>query len=227
MIEFSHVSLTYPYEEYALLKDLTFTLTDGVNTVLCDTQSGKSSICKLLTKQFAATSGQITVDRQEISSITNQGLGILYLSDNLAFFERRSVRYNVTYPLTVRKVPKVERNKRFDEVAEQLGLTDPDVNVKKLPLPERKRVALSRGLTVPRKMVLLDDFCSDTDAIDKVVALFGNATIVIFTSNVNLARGNVVVLDGGNTVYQGDAEGAAQCKQTLSWIIDMNISRSE
>lgn len=227
MIEFSHVSLTYPYEEYALLKDLTFTLTEGVNTVLCDTQSGKSSICKLLTKQFAPTSGQIIVDGQEISCITNQGLGILYLSGNPTFFDNRSVRYNVTYPLKVRQLPKTERNKRFDEVAEQLVITNPDVKLKKLSLPERKRIALARGLTVERRTVLLDDFCNDTDSLDKTVALFGGATIVIFTSNVNLARGNVVVLDGGNTVYQGDAAGAAQCKQTLSWITDIDLSRSE
>lgn len=221
MIEFKQVSLTYPYDEYAVLKDLTFTLTDGVNTILCDSQSGKSSICKLLTKEFAPTSGQIISDGCDIASITNQCLGILYLSAKPAFFEGRSVRYNVTYPLRVRKVAKSERNSRFGEAARQFGITKPLVKVRKLTDAERRVIALARGVTVPRKVVLVDDFCSSAEQIDEVVALFANATVVVLTSDVTLARGNVVVLDGGNTLYQGDAAGATQLKQTLNWIVDI------
>ena len=221
MIEFKQVSLTYPYDEYAVLKDLTFTLKDGVNTILCDSQSGKSSICKLLTKEFAPTSGQIILDGCDISSITNQGLGILYLSAKPAFFEGRSARYNVTYPLRVRKMPKAERNKCFDKVARQFGITKSDVKVRKLTDAERYTVALARGATVARSIVLLDDFCSSSEQIDEVIALFANATVVVLTSDITLARGNVVVLDGGNTLYQGDVAGAAQLKQTLNWIVDI------
>ena len=221
MIEFKQVSLTYPYDEYAVLKDLTFTLTDGVNTILCDSQSGKSSICKLLTKEFAPTSGQIILDGCDIASITNQGLGILYLSAKPAFFEGRSVRYNVTYPLRVRKTPKAELNRRFDEAARQFGITKPDVKVRKLTDAERYNVALARGATVPRKVVLVDDFCSSAKQINEVVATFANATVVVLTSDIALARGNVVVLDGGNTLYQGDVTGATQLKQTLNWIVDI------
>lgn len=220
MIEFRHVALHYHYDEYALLKDLDFTLVEGVNTVLCDSQSGKSSICKLLTKQFIPTSGQIIVDGKDISCITNQGLGILYIPSNPSFFENRSVKYNVMYPLKVRKVDKKARLKRFDEVAEITGLHSADVKVKKLSASERKKTALARGLTVERSTVLLDDFCDACD-IDDVIKLFDCTMIVIFTSDIALARGNVVVLDGGKTVYQGNVEGAKAIRNNLSWIIDL------
>lgn len=220
MIEFRHVALHYHYDEYALLKDLDFTLIEGVNTVLCDSQSGKSSICKLLTKQFIPTSGQIIVDGKDISCITNQGLGILYIPSNPSFFENRSVKYNVTYPLKVRKIDKNARLRRFGEVAELTELDNADVKVKKLALPERKKAALARGLTVKRSIVLLDDFCDACD-IDGVIKLFSDTTVVIFTSDISLARGNVVVLDGGTTVYQGDVEGAKAIRNNLSWIADL------
>lgn len=225
MIEFKQVALHYHYEDYAVLKNLTFTLTDGVNTILCDSQSGKSSICKLLTKQFDPTNGQISINGLDITSISNQALGILYMPSNPTFFEHRSVRRNIMYPLKVRKVPKTEQLKRCNETALQVGLTDMDVKVKKLPLDERKRVAIARGLTVQRKVVLLDDFCTSVSQIDQLVDWFSNATIVIITSDINLARGNVVVLDGGESIYQGDVDGAKEIRKTLGWIVD--VLRSE
>lgn len=221
MIEFKQVALHYHYDEYAVLKNLTFTLTEGVNTILCDSQSGKSSICKLLTKEFKPTSGQIFVNGLDINSIANSALGILYIPTKPTFFENRSVKYNVTYPLKVRKVAASDRLKRFDEVASAIGLSDADVKLRKLTFDERKRVALARGLTVKRQTVLLDDFCNKPEQIDEVVKLFDAAAIVILTSDINLARGNVIVLDGGQTVYQGDAVGAKECKKNLNWIVDM------
>lgn len=221
MIEFKQVALRYPYDDFAVLKDLTFTLHGNVNTILCDTQSGKSSICKLLIREFAPTSGQITIDGKDITSITNEALGILYLPNNPDFFEARSVEYNVLYPLKVRKVAKSDRLKRFEEVARQVGLANTDIKLCKLTLPDRKRVALARGLTVYRSIVLLDDFCNTAEQIDEAISLFGNTTLVILTSDVKLARGNVIVLDGGYTVYQGDVAGAIERRQDLSWIEDM------
>lgn len=225
MIEFKHVGLCYHYDDYAVLKDLNFTLVDGINTILCDSQSGKTSVCKLLTKQFAPTSGQITVDGEDILSITNQGLGILYMTANPTFFENRSVRYNVTYPLKVRKSPKTEQSKRFDEVASLTGISDSDIKIKKLSDVERKRIAVARGLTVKRKVVLLDDFCDNVEELEEVVRLFDDATIVILTSDVKLVCGNAIVLDGGVSVYQGDVDGAIKQRQNLSWIVDMLRSK--
>lgn len=221
MIEFNHVALHYHYDDYAVLKDLNFTLQNGVNTILCDSQSGKTSICKLLTKQFKPTRGQIIVDEQDITGITNQVLGILYIPSRPTFFENRSVEFNVTYPLKVRKTDKNSRHRRFDEVAVAVGLNNADVKVKKLSYDERKRVALARGLTVKRKVVLLDDFCSCLAQVDEITNLFCDSTIVILTSDISIACGNVVVLDGGVSVYQGDVDGAVEIRKNLSWIADV------
>ena len=227
MIEFKDVTLKYHYDEFALLKGCSFTLKDGVNTILADVQSGKSSICKLLCKGVAATSGEIFVDGLEISSITNADLGILYLPSAPTFFENRSVRYNVEYALKVRKVAKSERRQRAEQTAAALGLDCLDVKVRKLDPAKRKLVALARGLTVERKVVLFDDFfefCDGSEStlahVHSVLNMFGDATCVILSSDRRLAMGNTVVLDYGVTVYQGDAEGAQGVVDSLQWLCE-------
>lgn len=222
MIVFDKVTLRYHYDDFDLLKGVSFTLNEGVNTVLADAQSGKSSICKLLLKDVKPTSGSILVDGQDISSITNANLDILYLPTNSAFFEGRSVLYNIEYPLRVRKYPKTERRERAMQVAQELGIDDLAAKVKKLSSEKRRLVALARGLTVRRKVVLFDDyFVGDSEQkidMGEVLRLFEGATCVILTSDASIAAGNTVVLDGGVTVYQGDAETARLKVSELGWL---------
>lgn len=224
MITFSNVHLAYPYDDFEVFKGVTFNLVDGVNTVLCDTQSGKTSLCKLLCKQIKPTYGEILVDGTSLASITNAHLGILYLPQKPDFFDRRSVLYNIEYPLRVRKASKALRKSKVDEVASQLGIDSLlQVKVNKLNAAEKRLVALARGLTVPRKVVLFDDFfdgASDDDRLNvqTVLAVFPDAMRVVISSDPDVAIGNTVVLDGGVTVYQGDNDYAKQTVNSLSWL---------
>lgn len=225
MIEFRDVTLQYHYEQYPLLKGVSFTLSDGINTVLADTQSGKSSLCKLLTKDVKPTGGEIFVDGLPLKSITNAHLGILYLPSSPTFFGNRSVRYNIEYPLRVRKVSKAERRAKVEQIAARLNIHCLDVKLATLSVKERKLIALARGLTVERKVVLFDDFFQtdgweSTDRIDGVLEMFANATCVILTSDKSQALGNTVVLDGGVTAYVGDAAGAVEVINGLQWLND-------
>lgn len=219
MIVFDNVVLRYPYDEFDVLKGVGFTLTEGVNTILADAQSGKSTICKLLVKDIAATGGQIFVDGRLISSITNSNLDILYLPSNPVFFKRRSVGYNIQYPLKIRKVPKQQRQAVARELAAKFGL-DFDAKVAKLSKQQQRTLALARGLSVKRKTALLDSFLDgETPNFEYINSIAQNFDCcVILTSNPQFAVGHTVVLDGGVTVYEGDANEARQVVSNLHWL---------
>ena len=218
MIVFDNVTLRYPYDEFDVLKGASFKLCEGVNTILADAQSGKSSICKLLVKDIAPTSGQIFVDGLDISRIANNSLDILYLPRNPVFFERNSVQYNIEYPLKVRKVGKSQRRERAQEVATQFDLPL-EAKARTLSTEQRRNLALARGLTVKRKIALFDDFFDDESDINYINGILKHFdTCVLFTSNPYLACGHTVVLDGGITVFQGEAEQAKECVSNLYWL---------
>ncbi len=220
MIEFRDVRLQYHYDEYELLKGVDFVLKDGTSTLLADVQSGKTSVCRLILKDTIPTSGEIFVDGRDICGITNANLDILYLPSKPVFWENRTVLYNIEYPLKVRKVAKSVRRREAYDIAQRLGIADLERKIRNLSADERKRVAIARGMTVPRKTVLWDDFFQSAEQIEPALCLFEGANHVIFTSDADIAQGHTVVLDGGKVVYQGDAESAASIAKSLQWLND-------
>ena len=224
MIVFDNVTLRYHYDEFDLLKGASFTLQEGVNTILADVQSGKSSICKLLLKDIAPTSGRILVDGRDIASITNSNLDILYLPRKPVFFENRSVQYNMEYPLKIRKVGKLERKTTVSELAKQFGI-DLSAKVRKLNEQQRRTLALARGLTVKRKTALFDGYfdgdAPDFDYIDSIFKHFDNC--ILLTADARYAMGHTVVLDGGFAVYEGNATEAQEQVDKLHWLATQHL----
>lgn len=228
MIEFCNVSFRYPYDDFDVASDLSFSLTDGLNTVLCDVQSGKGTLCKLICGQLLPTAGRIYFDKTDASGIAAEQRGILYLSGNPVFFLNKTVAENIAYPLAVRKAGKAERTQAVNDVARRLGLTALlSKKVGKLSLEERKLVAIARGLTVRRKVVLYDDFfdfgslqTNDFLSLGFVTKLFEDATQVILTADKRLLTGKSVVLDGGKCVFCGDAKQAVAFAESLSFLFD-------
>lgn len=214
MIVFDKVTYKYHYEQFELFKQLSFELKDGVNTILCGEQGGKSSICKLLCNQIVPQSGNVTIFGIQCNAQADNG--VLWLPKEPAFFEGRSVFFNIAYPLKVRKVAKLQQDIIAKQLAEQFNLTA-NAKVKKLTEDQRRNLALARGLTVERKVVLFDDFFQTKQQLQQTLELFPDAIKVILTSNTALATGHTVVIDCGECTYQGDVSGAIEhCKGMVS-----------
>ena len=216
MIVFDKVTYRYHYEQFDIFKELSFALTEDVNTILCGEQGGKSSICKLLCNQIAPQSGTVTIDGIQCNE--NADNGVLWLPSKPTFFERRSVLFNIAYPLQVRKVAKLQRDIIAKQLAEQFGLPA-DTKVSKLTPQQKRTLAIARGLTVERKVVLFDDFFNDKQQLQQTLQLFPDTTKVILTSHASLATGHTVVIDCGECIFQGDASKAVDACQGIVGII--------
>ena len=219
MIEFQNIFLQYHYEKYSLFEGLSFALADGVSTVLCDVQSGKTSLCKLILGQLAPNSGAVTVNGKNVCG-RDCNLSALYLPASPAFFPNKSVLYNLQYPLKVRKIPPQQQ--QLHALAAQFDLDNVlQQKVKTLSASQQKRLARARGLVVCREVVLFDDFFDDTMSegeIQDVLQLFDCKACVIVTSNPALAFGNTVVISDKRCLFQGEAEAARNVVSSLGWL---------
>lgn len=225
MIEFNSVVLRYPYDDFDLLKGVSFSLVEGVNTVVCDVQSGKSSLCNLLCGEVKPTSGNVYLDGKDILGITNRDRGILYLSSDPTLFLHKTVQQNVEYPLVVRKTEKSQRSSIAAQAMLSVGIADlAKVKAKKLDENQKIAVMLARGLTVSRKVVLFDGiFDGGNVDVTQTLNLFDSPIKVILTSKKDLLIGNVIVLDGGKCVYQGNADGAKIVLDGLAFLSEETL----
>lgn len=248
VIKLDNVAYTYQYDEYAVIKQASCVLGGGVCTVLCDTQSGKTTLCKLIAGLAKTDSGKIFLDGLAVESITAEQRGILYLSGTPVFFENQTVAKNIAYPLRVRKVEKARQAQIVADVAERLGLTGLlERKIKHCTQYERRLIALARGLTVKRRVVLFDDFfaveaqderrvirgacnvAADGDTVpevpsvaelNNVLALFDDALKIVVTSDKRLLIGNSVIFDGGKTVFCGNEQQAREYACGLDFLFD-------
>lgn len=221
MIEFQNIAFKYHYERYPLFQNLSFTLTDGTNTVLCDVMSGKTTLCKMLLGLVKPDSGKVLADGEDVFANNAKVPNILLLPQTPVFFQNKTVGYNLQYPLKVRK-QKADADV-LNGLACRFGLQDVlNQKVRTLSPTLQKKLALARGLTVPRQIVLFDGFfdntCEEFPDVSEVLELFEGKTQVVLTDNPSFAAGNTVVLDGGTCVFQGNAEEAKSVAQKLQWL---------
>ncbi len=232
-IAFCDVAYKFHYADYPVLDGTTFVLDEPINTLCADKQSGKSTVCRLLVGDLKAQRGSITLDDLPLDCITPSQRGILYLSSECPVFKHKTVAANVEYPLAVRNIPRGERTKTVLDALDKVGaLSLAKVKAGKLTAEQLRLVVLARGLTVPRKTVLFDDFfvCErhaqtefDSFDVNRVLQLFPSATKVILTSDTRLFVGKTVVLDGGKCIFEGDVDGAKAEVLQLPWLANKTL----
>lgn len=234
MIEFQSVTFKHHYDEFALLDDASFVLPNGSNTVLCDVQSGKTSVCKLILGLIKPQHGKIIVDGKNVAECVPD---VLFLPKEPTFFSNRTVLFNLEYPSRVRKIFPQNRE-RIQELAHIFSLENLlRAKVKTLNPSQKRRLALARGLSIHRQTVLFDGFFDNTNtdgsaATQNFVYNFQNVvekyfskcvTAVQFTSFPQNAFGHTVVLHDKKCAFEGSADKACKVVQSLCWLASDNV----
>jgi len=127
-------------------------------TLLGPSGSGKTTTLNLIAGFETLTSGHISFNGDDVSTLPphKRNLGMLF--QNYALFPHMTVAQNVAYPLRERKVPKAEITRRVAEVLELVQLTGRDDNVpSQLSGGQQQRVALARAIVFGPKALLLDE----------------------------------------------------------------------
>ncbi len=126
---------------------------------------GKSTTLRIIAGLETATSGQVFIDGKDVTGLPPAQRGIAMVFQNYALFPHLNVADNITFGLSVRKMPAAETAKRLSETAELLGLTALlDRKPSQLSGGQQQRVALGRALVAQAKVCLMDEPLSNLDA---------------------------------------------------------------
>ena len=222
IVEFNHVSFTFPQAEEAVLKDVSFTAyPNQMTAIIGSTGSGKSTIAKLLLRFYDVTSGHILIDGVDIRDYTLHNLrekigyvpqkAVLFsntIAGNLRFGKKNASREELL------KAAGIAQATEFIQ-AKEAGLDTPiaqgGANVSG---GQKQRLAIARAVIKKPAVYLLDDSFSALDyKTDRAVrqalkAETKDAALIVIAQRIStiVQADRIVVLNEGQVADSGSHE---------------------
>ena len=209
-----------------VLKGINLDIDKGeVISIIGPSGTGKSTLLRCINCLEIADEGEIQMDEfsADISKISNAEKRYLRRNTAMVFqgfylFNNKTVIQNITEGLiVVKKMKKVDADKKALGILEQVGLMDKkDSYPSSLSGGQQQRVAIGRALALEPKIFLFDEPTSalDPELVNEVLGLikelaYQKMTMLIVTHEINFARNvsdRVCFMDGGIILEQGPAK---------------------
>ncbi len=145
--------------KHLIIENLDLTVNRGeFLTLLGPSGSGKTTMLMMLAGFEVPTAGEILYKGRSIERLPphERNFGVVF--QNYALFPHMSVFENVAFPLSVRKVPKIEIASRVTRALEMVQLRDfGGRRPAQLSGGQQQRVALARALVFEPELVLMDE----------------------------------------------------------------------
>jgi multiple sugar transport system ATP-binding protein len=150
----------------AAVDDVTLRIEDGEFLALVGPSGcGKSTLLRSIAGLEDVTSGTVSIGGREVTDLAPRHRDVAMVFQSYALYPHMNVRQNLGYGLKVRRMPKSEINRRVDEVAGLLGLTELlDRRPAQLSGGQRQRVAMGRAIVREPLAFLMDEPLSNLDA---------------------------------------------------------------
>ncbi len=220
-VEFVKVSFGFDGEN-RVLSDVSFKVEPGQTVaVVGRTGSGKTSLVRLVTRVFDASTGTVLVDGQDVRSWSLESLRSQTAAvEQDVFLFSRSIRENIAFgrpgasELEVEAAAKAAQahdfilsfGKGYDTLVGDRGVT--------LSGGQRQRIAIARAFLADPRILVLDDSTSAVDSrtedeIQKAMRLAGKGrTTFLITHRLSQIRwaDQILLLEAGRLVAKGTHE---------------------
>jgi len=163
-------ALKKTYDGKQVLHGIDVAIPDGHFVVIVGPSGcGKSTLLRTIAGLEDASSGSISIGGIDMTQIDPADRGCAMVFQNYALYPHMNVRQNMAYPLRIARLPQAERDRRVEEAARILNLTDYlDRRPAQLSGGQRQRVAMGRAIVREPDVFLFDEPLSNLDALLRV-----------------------------------------------------------
>jgi osmoprotectant transport system ATP-binding protein len=238
MIEIDHVSKQFGTngDRTTAVDDLTLHVEAGeVVALVGSSGSGKTTTLRMINRLIEPTTGTITVDGRDVSSLPAHELrrGIGYVIQQSGLFPHRTVLANVATVPRLLGWDKGRANSRATELLELVGLDDTfaDRYPAQLSGGQQQRVGVARALAADPPVLLMDEPFGAVDPIvraqlqrefAKLQRDLGK-TVVFVTHDVDEAivlGDRIAVLENGGRLAQLDTPAQLLANPASAFVAD-------
>lgn len=244
-IGFHHVDFAYHSKDngHQILHDINFTVPAGSTVAIVGRMgSGKSTLVHLLPRLFDVTNGMITIDGQDIRSVSLAALrswvGFVpqdpflfssQIKDNIAFalpkVDEERIRWAAGIASLARDVEDFPRG--YETVVGERGVT--------LSGGQKQRLTLARALVADPPILVLDDALSSVDTqtersiLQALRETTRGKTVVVISHRISAVREAdlIVVLDEGRIVEMGTHASLVERSRVYSDIFQQQALEEE
>src|SRR5215213_8672770 len=159
-------NLTKKYGNVKALDDFSLEIKSGEFMVLLGPSGcGKTTAVRCIAGLISPTNGQLYIGDRLVNDLPPKDRDIAMVFQNYALYPHMSVRENLAFALRLRKLPQAEIDRRVQQAADTLGLSDVlERKPRQLSGGQRQRVALGRAIVREPKVFLFDEPLSNLDA---------------------------------------------------------------
>lgn len=228
------IDLKKSFNSKKVLDDTNLEIEKGRITVIIGRSGeGKSVLIKHIIGLLRPDSGEILLDGQDITKMTERELnevrrrfGMLF--QGAALFDSMTVGENVAFPLREHtEMPETDLKKVVKEKLRKVGLRDIE-NMMPADLSGgmKKRVGLARAIAMDPEIVLFDEPTTGLDPVmsDNIATLILDTqrdlktTYIVITHDIPLTykiADKIAMLHEGKIVEQGDVDYMKNCQNPI------------
>ncbi|MEK6599695.1 MAG: ABC transporter ATP-binding protein [Deltaproteobacteria bacterium] len=228
------IDLKKSFNSKKVLDDTNLEIEKGRITVIIGRSGeGKSVLIKHIIGLLRPDSGEILLDGQDITKMTEMELnevrrrfGMLF--QGAALFDSMTVGENVAFPLREHtEMPETDLKKVVKEKLRKVGLRDIE-NMMPADLSGgmKKRVGLARAIAMDPEIVLFDEPTTGLDPVmsDNIATLILDTqrdlktTYIVITHDIPLTykiADKIAMLHEGKIVEQGDVDYMKNCQNPI------------
>jgi ATP-binding cassette subfamily B protein len=240
-IDFKNVRFSYGKQE--VLKGLTFTVVpDSKVALVGESGEGKTTITNLLIRLYEPTAGNINIDNQDITKVTQNSLrdNIAVVFQDPALFSG-TIYENIAYAnpsATKNDIIKAAKAANAEEFILKLDKGyDTQIGERGLKLSggQKQRISIARALLKDAPILILDEATSSLDsrsealvqiALDKLMK--GRTTIIIAHRLTTIAGvDKIVTLKNGKIDEQGSPKELAKTNGIYARLLQISSRHDE
>ena len=199
-VTFDHV--WKKFGDVVAVQDLNLAIQDKEFLVLVGPSGcGKTTSLRCLAGLEEITEGKVMIGDQVVNDVAPKDRDIAMVFQSYALYPHMTVYDNMAFGLKLRKMPKVEIDRRVKQSAEILGIGNLlQRKPKELSGGQRQRIAIARAILKDAPILLLDEATSSLDskaefavqqALDRLMK--GRTTLIIAHRLSTIANADTII----------------------------------